>query len=254
MPNWMPEGLCGKHGVANAAAIVLKAIDCFNLHKKLGWMTGDNVAVNDGACHCCGRCMEHTVHLGVKVFIEALYPSKKKGKKHGDTTDDSNDSNNDSDSGQVDLSIIPDTDEINDAITFEASDLIGKVLALINQVCASPQAKAYFKTICKEEGLTPLQLIKWVRTWWGSMLDLVNHVVENKAALNKFCLLVDASSKVLNLRNKEYHNYYISEEEWVLLNLIKTLLQEPHDVQSVLSSEKVPTAWKTLPILEYLIE
>ena len=55
------------------------------------------------------------------------------------------------------------------------------------QIRASPQAKRYFGVICQEEGIKPLQLIKFVRTRWGSMYDLVERAIKNKAV----CLLYD---------------------------------------------------------------
>src|ERR1700723_552267 len=47
------------------------------------------------------------------------------------------------------------------------------------QVCASLQAKAFFATMCHEEGLKPLELIKWICTRWGSMYDLIDHILTN---------------------------------------------------------------------------
>jgi hypothetical protein len=35
--------------------------------------------------------------------------------------------------------------------------------------------------MCQEEGLKPLELIKWIRTRWGSMYDLVDRVLVNRA-------------------------------------------------------------------------
>jgi hypothetical protein len=49
------------------------------------------------------------------------------------------------------------------------------------QICASPQAKVFFATMCQEEGLKPLKLIKWIRIRWGSMYDLVDRVLLNRA-------------------------------------------------------------------------
>ena len=89
--------------------------------------------------------------------------------------------------------------EINEDMDFDPEDLLRKVLALINQVFdffsfwpyhvtylsvqihASPQAKAFFATMCQEEGLKPLELIKWIRIRWGSMYDLIDRVLVNRA-------------------------------------------------------------------------
>jgi hypothetical protein len=48
------------------------------------------------------------------------------------------------------------------------------------QIRASPQAKVFFATMCQEEGLKPLELIKWIRIRWGSMYDLVDRVLLNR--------------------------------------------------------------------------
>src|SRR5882724_577431 len=49
------------------------------------------------------------------------------------------------------------------------------------QVQASLQAKVFFSTMCHEEGLTPLEQIKWICTHWGSMYDLIGHMLTNYA-------------------------------------------------------------------------
>src|ERR1700720_1742001 len=41
------------------------------------------------------------------------------------------------------------------------------------------QAKAFFATMCHREGLKPLELIKWIRTCWGSMYDLIDRILTN---------------------------------------------------------------------------
>jgi hypothetical protein len=71
------------------------------------------------------------------------------------------------------------SEEIDKAIDFEPSNILGKLLAFINQVSllllsapylislqvrASPQASVYFATFCIEEKLTSLALVKWIRT------------------------------------------------------------------------------------------
>ncbi|KIM53831.1 hypothetical protein SCLCIDRAFT_138128, partial [Scleroderma citrinum Foug A] len=62
--------------------------------------------------------------------------------------------------------------------------------------------------VCKEEGLKPFELVKWIHT------------------LNKFCLVADNTSKVPKLRgNRKYLDYAISEEEWQMLELIHEVLK-----------------------------
>lgn len=92
--------------------------------------------------------MEHTVHLGAKTFIETIAPSpqKKRSTKNGTATveDDKNGGKGDSDGEDEDeatwaadwemLAEVSDDTEIDEAITFEPGDVLGKALALITQV------------------------------------------------------------------------------------------------------------------------
>lgn len=87
-------------------------------------------------------------------------------------------------------------------------------------------------------------------------------------AVDKFCLLADASSKVPKLKRKKYSDFKISLDEWEMLSLIHEvlkvpsylsykfdvsyILQETREAQSSFSSQGTPTAWKTIPILELL--
>ena len=95
--------------------------------------------------------------------------------------------------------------------------------------------------MCQEEDLKPLELIKWIRTRWGSMYDLINRVLVNRAvcilmspvtpklmhaqAVDKFCLLADASTRVPNLQKKKYYDFSIVSAEWELLHLVHEVLQ-----------------------------
>jgi hypothetical protein len=56
---------------------------------------------------------------------------------------------------------------------FDPKDLLSKIIAFVNQVQASLQACKYFCKLCIEENVAPLQLLKWVRTWWASLYDLI---------------------------------------------------------------------------------
>ena len=96
--------------------------------------------------------------------------------------------------------------------------------------------------MCREEGITPLQLIKWIRTRWGSMHDLIKRLLATKAvchlflssmqllicpqAVNKFCQLADESPKVPDLtRGRKYADYKLEKEEWKLLKLMGEVLE-----------------------------
>jgi hypothetical protein len=61
------------------------------------------------------------------------------------------------------------------------------------QVRLSPQASAFFFKCCAKEGLPHLDLVKYVRTRWSSMYDLLEHVFMLKAVSPPilYLLLVD---------------------------------------------------------------
>ncbi|KAG6905961.1 hypothetical protein DXG01_016674 [Tephrocybe rancida] len=195
----------GNYGGSNTAVILMQVVGHYDFCSKFGWMTGDNIGVNDRAARrvqCakgintkdhpwkahehCGRCMEHTIHLGVKAFIEALNPTI--GKKKPQATVEDNDSSGGDDNFNWDqLNAVPNNNEIDEPINFDPSDVLGKVLVLITH------------------------------------------------AIDKFCLLADSSTKVLNLMKKEYADYKLTSDEWEILGLIKEVLE-------------------VLPILEHLIK
>ncbi|KIK78943.1 hypothetical protein PAXRUDRAFT_16598 [Paxillus rubicundulus Ve08.2h10] len=203
------------------------------------------------------------MHLAAKAFLQEICPNSQFKRSNGNNGKETGaEDENENEAGEADdedwvnamQSEEPATEgeEVEEVEEFEPGDLLGKVLALINQVRISPQAQTYFETVCKEEGLTPLQLIKWIRTQWGSMYDLIEHLVTNQAAVDKFCLIADASSKVPNLKKKKYSDYTISPNEWEMLDLIQEVLKEPREAQSSFSSESGPTVWRVIPTLELL--
>ncbi|KIK78713.1 hypothetical protein PAXRUDRAFT_163234 [Paxillus rubicundulus Ve08.2h10] len=147
--------------------------------------------------------MEHAMHIGAKSLLQEICPNPQFKSEEPAS----------------------EGEEVDEVEEFEPGDLLGKVLALITQVQLSPQAKYYFETVCKEEGLCPLQLIKWICTRWGSMYDLIDHLITNCAAVDKFCLVADSSSKVPKLKKKKYADYTVSPEEWEMLGLIREVLR-----------------------------
>ena len=93
--------------------------------------------------------MEHTLHLASKAFIKAICPTpssykkKKKGSKNvgpiegedGNKEDEEDNEDNEIAwlAGLCDLGPARDDEEIDDVVDYEPNDLLGKVLALINQ-------------------------------------------------------------------------------------------------------------------------
>jgi hypothetical protein len=65
---------------------------------------------------------------------------------------------------------------------FEPGDVLGKLLAFINQVRMSSEGvRAYLEHLCAVNQLKPIKLCLWVRTRWGSM----SHCLESTLAIQK---------------------------------------------------------------------
>ncbi len=81
------------------------------------------------------------MHLAVQAFVQAICPNPAFRKRSGnvnslsDDDDGGNDGGNDDDDDDewLNMDDLPDNDD-EEAVDFEPGDLLGKILALINQV------------------------------------------------------------------------------------------------------------------------
>jgi len=154
-----------------------------------------------------GRCMEHSVHCATRAFIETVAPTpvhlikrrlasqhamdKPEDHEHDeDASDEYGEYGEDGEDGD-------DGEDVN--CNFDPKDLLGKVLTFVNQVRSSPQARKYFRKLCVEENVKPVQLLKWVRTRWASLYDLIARLLDVQPACIKFTLLADVSLEVPDL-------------------------------------------------------
>ncbi|THG95548.1 hypothetical protein EW026_g6127 [Hermanssonia centrifuga] len=185
---------------------------------------GDHSGANTAAVIIC---MLDRYGLLDKVFVQAICPNPAFRKQSGNVNSlsDNDDGGNDDDDEWLNMDDLPDDDD-KEAVNFEPGDLLGKILALINQVQASSQAKAYFAKVCGEE----------------AQYD------------PEFVLLPYISKQIPKLRNKKYSDFAISNTEWEQLRLIYEVLDEPQATQAAFSSEKYSTVWRTIPTLECLQE
>jgi len=88
--------------------------------------------------------MEHTIYLTAKAFIEKVKPQTQKNKRSTknsrasveDTDHDNDDMDNDDDwvSDWIHLNEHPDDEEVDNIVDFTVGDVLGKTLALVNQV------------------------------------------------------------------------------------------------------------------------
>ena len=106
--------------------------------------------------------------------------------------------NNLDDGGDIDISteIEASSDDVaamasTTATDFEPGDVLGKLLAFINQVRMSSEGvRAYLDHVCAVNQLKPIKLCLWVRTRWGSM----SHCLESALAIQKVSLYVNTST------------------------------------------------------------
>ena len=86
------------------------------------------------------RCLEHTIYLAAGDFIKALGPKTKTWTRNRtasvEDVEDSDDEDEDvdwvADWNQLDL--LSDEKAVDEEIEFEAGNMLGKALALVNQV------------------------------------------------------------------------------------------------------------------------
>jgi hypothetical protein len=265
--------LIGDHSGDNTGALLIDILNDFGLVNpdKLGWGTADGSTVCDKAITVLARsvdptlknwvpkerrarCMEHAVNCASRAFVTKIGPAPMASVMPGLSSMVAADDADDLLETEV-LAAADATDDFADAEEFDPADLLGKILAFINQVRSSPQARAFFHKLCKDESLEPLQLIKWVRTRWASLYDLINRMLDVRPACNKFTLLADDDHRVPNLKSpKSYSMFKLTDGEWRLLELIRDGLREPALSCQSFSHATRPTVYRALPVIEAMQE
>jgi hypothetical protein len=256
--------IVGDHSGANTGALLVNILGEYGLVNpdKLGWGTADGSTVCDKAIAVLAkhvdptrnrwvakerraRCMEHAIHCASRAFVNRVCPTPMASIKLKLAADED-------DNTLEAIEELAATGDL-DAEEFDPADLLGKILAFINQVRSSPQARTFFHKLCKDENLPPLELLKWVRTRWASLYDLINRMLDVRPACNKFTLLADDDDRVPNLKfPKSYGMFKLSESEWRLLELIRDGLKEPALSCQSFSRASRPTVYRAFPVLEFM--
>lgn len=266
--------IVGDHSGENTGALLINILREYGLvdPDKLGWGTADGSTVCDKAIRVLAksvdptskrwvakerraRCMEHAIHCASRAFVTKVGPTPMASIKSAlssrlaaDATDEDDDI-----FGAIEelAAAVDTTDDLIDTEEFDPADLLGKILAFINQVRSSPQARAFFHKLCKDESLQPLQLLKWIRTRWASLYDLIARLLDVRPACNKFTLLADDDNRVPDLKTpKTYAMFKLTEGEWRLLELIRDGLREPALSCQSFSHATRPTVYRAFPVIE----
>ena len=135
------------------------------------------------------RCIEHTMQLMACHFIKALnitplarmkqhLHGKGKGKEtevdEADAEASDLDDELDIDTNTEVEALADDVDALHEAseTDFEPGDVVGKMMALIAQLCSSGEdTRDYLKKLGDMQGCQRLEIKLWIRTRWGSLSD-----------------------------------------------------------------------------------
>lgn len=117
--------------------------------------------------------MEHAIHCAVRAFIQTLDPTPA-GKIKPILIDKYQESLEEGEAAEG----VQGPEEPEDAVEYMPGDVLGKILALIEQIRASPQARAFFQVCCIESSVPCLELKRWVRTRWASLYDLLERILK----------------------------------------------------------------------------
>lgn len=146
------------------------------------------------------RCIEHTIHLMASHFVAALGIKglgKTKKKLHGgssgtdrptetyETASSDEDCDEFDEEFDVDMNMdieasAEDTEAMREALltTFDAGDVIGKLMAFIAQLrCSNEGTRDYLAQICASLGCASLEIKLWVKTRWGSLSNCFETVL-----------------------------------------------------------------------------
>ncbi|KAF8985767.1 hypothetical protein BDQ17DRAFT_1335785 [Cyathus striatus] len=195
-------------------------------------------------------CMEHVLHLAAKYFVEAIaLPLSTKISKKVQAALKKSSHNSDLDLDELDHELAEtnledpeedtesDTSDNEDFNTFLPGDLLGKALALVKQIHASPQACTFFRSTCSQVGIDPLELLLWVHMHWASLYTFLERLFKQKL-----------------MRVKRFQIYLLLKRDWECLDIIWEVLCDPSVVQQSFSGVHHPTVWKIIPSLEYIIK
>lgn len=254
------EEIKGRHTGENLADILARTLDDYRLHGKIGWFTSDGAAVNRATIRMLQSkfagtevgwsamehdmlCMEHSLHLAAKHFIQKVAPGL------GSDVICKNLSDTSTRPG------LENSVDNSDEEGFDSGDSLGKAIALVNRMRNSPQARAYFKEACKQVGIPQLEFVTWIRTRWGSLYKFLDRFLKLQKGIGQFILLVDANDHVPKLSGKRsYADFHLTERDWEQLANIKHSIRELSNAQQTFSKDRTPTVWRIISTFEFLIK
>ncbi|KAJ3503385.1 hypothetical protein NMY22_g18264 [Coprinellus aureogranulatus] len=265
----------GRHTGEMIGEDLVKTMQHYGVDKKVGWMVGDGVSSNDVAVrYVCKtldpaktcldpkqvrmRCIDHSMHRGAHHFIKALGVSSitaSRANVHGRAN-----AVDDEDDVDVSLEIEADADDTeailaSTNVDFDIGDIIGKLLAFVNQLqMSSEPVREFLVHLCRTNGLLVFVLKLWVRTRWASLSDCLESCLRIRIAVDDFCLTADYKSSLPKLTNgKKWSDFLLSDDERKLVKCAYHCLRLVAEQHNKLSIEDAPTCTWVYPLLEMLL-
>lgn len=150
------------------------------------------------------RCIDHSMHRAAYHFIKELGVSSTRKGKHkaktlvteGDDAESEGDHSDDDAEIDTSMDIEASADDAEamkatTIVDFDTGDILGKLLAFINQVRMSSEGvREFLAQICGMHGIKPIELRLWVRTRWGSLSDCLKSVLEIQKVRVSFFMLI----------------------------------------------------------------
>ena len=121
-------------------------------------------------------------------------------------------------------------------------ELRDKICKIVTLTRTSYKAKNFFFECKKKVGFVEnLVLVSETEQRWNSYDDMLERALELKNALALF------------FQNEDYEDYSISNQEWVLMRQLRTVLLPMKKVSKYLSGSKYSTLSSCLPFATQLI-
>jgi hypothetical protein len=179
--------------------------------------------------------MEHSLHLAAGHILSTITSvNAEKTHKARDNDDDDGDNNNNDNKFSAGAATFDDC-------SASLSDALWKLLGLIVQIRKSPQARVFFKRMCREVNIPEHDLMLFVQTHWASMFACLEWALKlrpvcsyivcqyivliHAQAIARFTQLADDSNEVPALCKKKYIRFRLSKDEWELLKLLHEVIK-----------------------------
>ena len=244
---------------AHGAGFLIQLKSTFNRSKFASCKFSFNYSVSQGSL-IIYRCIDHSMHRAAYHFIKVLsIPSwmmtkrnwSKKGAEDDEDEDGGDNSLDNEDEENVDTSLDIDASADNAeamaetlVVDFKPGDMIGKLLAFVNQVqMSSDDVRDYLAYSCQIHNIKVVELRLWVRSCWGSLTHCLTATLEVQKvpgfdfvccllntnlisqAIDYFCVTADSNDDLPPLKDKVWVDYRLQGPEWKLIRLVHNCLK-----------------------------